>query len=1097
MICTNCRSSNPDNAKFCANCGTQLSAARESPGERRLVTVLFADVVGSTAMGERVDPEDITEIMNGAFALMNDAVARHKGMVARLMGDAILAFFGAQVARENDAERAVRASLEICKASREYSKRIRSQFGVEFQVRVGINTGLVVVDIVGNQVRSEFTAMGDAVNLANRLQSAAPSGGILISHDTYRHVRGLFLLQPLEPIHAKGKSEPVRVYQVMGKRERAFHQQTRGVAGVETPMVGRESELKQLKNSFRAIKGDAETKARIVTITGEAGVGKSRLLYEFTNWLDLQPEDLRLFRARASEEMGQLPFSLLRELLTHEFGVHDSDSEADAKFKLETGIKEIIGSGHADWTPILGHLIGFNYHDSPHLQGILDDAQQIRERAFYVATQLFKTMMQSHAVLILLEDIQWADEGSLDLIEHIAGECIQYPLLILCLARETLYERRPTWGGVLPTHLQIGLSQLTEQDSRKLVLEILRKVNEIPPGLHDLIVSQAEGNPFYVEEAVKMLIDEGVIVPHEERWQIKKDKLVEWKIPPTLTGLLQARLDGLPAHERKVLHRSSVAGRVFWDDLAARLADASSEEALGGVETAGALAKLQGRDLINRVDQSTFSGTQEYIFKHALLREVTYDRLLKRLRRTYHLQVAEWLCERSGEQVGVYAGRIGEHFEYAGEALKAAEWYARAGKHSQVTYVPQMAKDYYHRALKLWEQVEVLVPEQESYKIEVYHGLGQVLDWLGRYDEAVEAYHNMTGVAKRLGDPKPQAHAWQGTAEALMHKGDTREAIRSASQAEALAIQAQAELESIKALWMKAWGAYRLGEIESALAQARRVYDLSHQLKDRAQMAHSLNLLGVLESVSGQFEQASVYFEQALDIFNSLGNRRRAVPLMNNLGVILEARGDYLGAQNRYQQALEMAREIGDRDGEMAYLSNLGGIQVRMEEHQKAEANLRQVIEMASMQGLDVLSETYTFLAGALLGQEKTGEALEAARKALSLAQEMEAQDYMGLAWRSLGRVVTALGEPVSIQVSQQQPIQVFTAEACFAESERIFIEIEREDERARTLREWARYEMEQGDLIKGQKLWEAARAIFIQLEALPEVEQMEEYHAK
>ena len=1097
MICTNCRTTNPDNAKFCANCGTQLSPARAPVGERKLVSVLFADVVGSTAMGERVDPEDITEIMNGAFALMNDAVAQNKGMVARLMGDAILAFFGAQVARENDAEHAVRAGLEICKAAEEYSKRMRRRFGVDFQVRVGINTGLVVIDVVGNQVRSEFTAMGDAVNLSSRLQNAAAPGTILISHDTYRHVRGLFMVQPLEPIHAKGKSEPVRVYQVLGERERTFHQPTRGVAGIETPMVGRDGELEQLKASFKALKTEAETTARIVTITGEAGVGKSRLLYEFTNWLDLQPDDLRLFRARASEEMAHLPYSLLRELFTREFGIHDSDSEAAAKQKLEAGIGEITGWEYADWAPIIGHLIGFNYNDDPHLQGILEDAQQIRERALYAATQIFKTMMQEHIVFILLEDIHWADEGSLDFIEHIAGECFQCPLMIVCLARKTIYERRPTWGAVLPTHIKINLNQLSEQDSHKLVLEILRKVDDVPDSLRDLIVGQAEGNPFYVEEAIKMLIDDEIILPNEDRWQVRKDKLVEWKIPPTLTGLLQARLDGLPTQERNVLHRSSVAGRVFWDDLTARLADTSSEEVEGMVKTAGALVNLQSRDLINRVEQSTFSGTQEFIFKHALLREVTYERLLKRLRRTYHLQVAEWLCERSGEQVGVYTGRIGEHFEYAGEALRAAEWYARAGKQSQVTYVPEMAKDYYHKALNLWEREDQLTPEQESLQIEVYNGLGQVLNWLGRYDEAVESFHRMAEAAERSGEIKSHAQAWQGTAEAQMHQGDTRGAIQSASRAEALANQAGAALESIKAVWMKAWGAYRLGEMEDALSRARRVSELSHQLQDKGQMAHSLNLLGVLESVSGRFEEASGYFEQALEIFNSLGNRRRAMPLMNNLGVILEARGDYLEAQDRYQDALNMAREIGNRDGEMVYMSNLGGVRVRMGEYQSAESDLRQVIDMAGSRGVDVLSSTYSFLSEALLGQEKTAEALDAAQQALTLGQEMESQEDMGLAWRSLGRVAAASGKPISIQTSGKDADRTFTVEDCFAESERIFIEIEREDERARTLREWARFELEQGDQTKGLKLWEEARAIFLELEALPEVEQMEEYHAK
>jgi class 3 adenylate cyclase/tetratricopeptide (TPR) repeat protein len=1096
MICTNCRTDNPDTSKFCANCGTQLSPAPRQVGERKLVTVLFADVVGSTAMGERVDPEDITDIMNGAFAIMNDAVARHKGMVARLMGDAILAFFGAQIARENDAERAVLAGLEICKSAAEYAQTIRKRFGVDFQVRVGINTGLAVMDIVGNQVRSEFTAMGDAVNLTSRLQNAASPGSILISHDTYRHVRGLFLVQPLEPIHAKGISEPVQVYQVLGARERAFHQPTRGVAGIETPMVGRERELLQLKEVFNALKEPGPAKARIVTITGEAGVGKSRLLYEFTNWLDLQAEDLRLFRARATEEMAHLPYSLLRELFTREFDIHDSDSEAVAKHKLEEGISAILPAAQADLTPIIGYLIGFNYANSPLLQGILDDGKQIRERALNAAGQIFKTLLQDHPVLVLLEDIHWADEGSLDFIEHLAVDCLGYPLMLVCLARKSLFERRPSWGDVLSSPVQIDLSQLSDRDSQRLVVEILRNVAEIPPGLYDLIVRRADGNPFYVEEAVKMLIDDGAIVPGAERWQVRQDKLIEGKIPPTLTGLLQARLDGLPSHERRILHRSSVAGRVFWDELTSKMVEANGEQSEQRLEIAGALANLQGRELIHQVEQSTFSGTNEYIFKHALLREVTYEGLLKRLRRIYHLQVAEWLCERSGEQVGVYAGRIGEHFEYADEALRAAEWYARAGKQSQDTYVPEMAKDYYQRALRNWEKAEALDLEQQLQQIQVFHGLGQVLHWLGLYDEAIETFQKMAQAALKLGDGRQQARAWQGTAEAQMHRGDVKAAIQSASQAEAKAGESGAELELIKALWMKAWGAFRLGEMEKALSLAQRVSELSHQLEDQGQMAHSLNLLGVLESVSGRFNESAVYFEQALEIFNTLGNRRRAMPLMNNLGVILEARGDYPGALARYQAALDTAREIGNRDGEMVYLSNLGSVQVRLGEYTEAEANLRQVIEMAGTSGLDVLSSTHSFLAKACLGQGKTGEALEAAQRALSLAEETGSQDDLGVAWRALGRVASAAGEPIQIRIGGQDIPQTFTAAASFEESERIFIEIEREDERARTLRERAKHELGQGNQEQGQRLWEEARQIFTQLGALAEVERMEEYYA-
>jgi class 3 adenylate cyclase/tetratricopeptide (TPR) repeat protein len=1093
MKCSNCQATLPDTAKFCSNCGTPQSIVQTQVGERKLVTVLFADVVGSTAMGERIDPEDITEIMNGAFALMNDAVARHQGMVARLMGDAILAFFGVPVARENDAELAVRAGLEICAAAGNYADQIRASYGVDFQIRVGINTGLVVMDIVGNQVRSEFTAMGDAVNLASRLQNAATPGSTLISHDTYRHIRGLFQVKPLEPIHAKGKSGPVQVYQVLGKREGAYHQPTRGIAGIETSLVGRESELNQLKDSFRAISDASQSKVQIVTITGEAGVGKSRLLYEFTNWLDLQPENLQIFRARANEEMAHLPYSLLRELFTSKFSIQDNDSESIAKQKLAEGIENIVGTEHADWIPIIGHLIGFNYTDDPHLQGILDEAQQIRERAFNGVVQIYKAILQNNPILILLEDIHWADEGSLDFVEHLAHNCQDFTLLVVCLTRKTLYERRPTWGTDLPGHIQLNLRPLSKLDSQKLILEILRKVPDIPPILHDLILKRAEGNPFYVEEAIKMLIDDGVIIPTEDRWQVKQDQLVTEKIPTTLTGLLQARLDGLPPIERQILHRASVAGRVFWDELTARMAEAgeTNQEATTQI----ALGSLQNRELIFRVDPSTFSGATEYIFKHALLREVTYERLLKRLRRIYHLQVAEWLLERSGEQVGVYAGRIGEHFERAGEALKAAEWYQRAGKYSQDTYVPEMAKDYYQKALLLMEQGNDF--HHNFQRIEVYHGLGDVLIWLGRYDEAIQLFSKMAQAAESERDSIQEARAWQGISEAQMQRGDTRAAIQNASRAEVLANQAGAKLELIRALWMNAWGSYRLGEIDDALLIAKRVSDLSREIQDQSQMAHSSNLLGVLEFVSGHHQIAVDHFEQALEIFNMLGNRRRAMPVMNNLGVIHEARGDYSAALASYRSALDTARENGNRDGEMVFLSNLGQVRVRMKEYAAAETDLRQVIEMAGSTGLDVLSATYSSLAKACLGQNKLDEALAASQQALLLAQQTETQEDIGLAWRALGRVAVAFGKPISVQHFHEAQPRLIPASICFRESERVFKEIEREDERARTLRTWARFEMEQGDKELALQMWEEARAIFSQLGALAEVEHMEVYHAK
>jgi tetratricopeptide (TPR) repeat protein len=394
------------------------------------------------------------------------------------------------------------------------------------------------------------------------------------------------------------------------------------------------------------------------------------------------------------------------------------------------------------------------------------------------------------------------------------------------------------------------------------------------------------------------------------------------------------------------------------------------------------------------------------------------------------------------------------------------------------------------------EKVEERTEVHISRKIEANYGLSQVLIWLGLYTEAVEGFRRMAKEAESLGDTGLQARAWHGIAEAQMHRGEFRAANDSADQALTLAQASGDSLMITKAVWMKAWGAFRLGEMGRALSLAEQVASLSPQLQDPSQMAHSFNLLGVLQSTLGHYEEASGYFEQALTIFRKVGNRLRAMPLMNNLGVIAEARGDYQEALRYYQEALNTALEMGNRDGEMVYLSNQGGAKVQVGEFRSAEEDLIRVIDMAGPSGQDVLSSTYSFLALACLGQGKTQEALVSAQNALSMAEDMESPDDMGLAWRALGRVAAFMESTISTRINGEDRHKITGAEECFAESERIYKEIQREDERARTLREWAKYHFVQGNPQTGVRMWKEARAIFTQLGAYMEVDRMEEIHA-
>lgn len=543
QVCGQCGAGLPAQARFCLECGTpvmgsavltpadgvqpvgdvlaeqlqrlapkeyveRLLAARgKVSSERRLVTILFSDVKGSTAMAERLDPEEVMEIMNGAFGALIGPIYRHEGTLARLMGDAILAFFGAPMAHENDPERAVLAALEIIEGVQKYAGRLAAERGLQgFNVRVGINTGLVVVGEVGADLRVEYTAMGDAINLAARMEQNAPVGGILISHDTYRHVRGLFDVLAQEPLQVKGKAEPVQTYVVQRARPRAFRMATRGIEGVQTRTVGREAELVILQNAY--FDAMQERQAGVWTVVGEAGVGKSRLLDEFVNWLGLQVETANFLMGRASVEMQAQSFSLWRDLFALRSDIRDTDLPGVALEKFRQGLGDLLLPEQAD---LVGQMVGFDFSASPAVRQLLG-SKSFYELARTYLIQALRRLEQRGPLVILLEDIHWADSASLDLLDELAAECGTARLLVICLTRPALFERRPNWGEGRAAYRRLELRPLSQRSTRLLLAELLRRAESVPVELESIILKNAEGNPFYAEELVKMFLENGVIL---------------------------------------------------------------------------------------------------------------------------------------------------------------------------------------------------------------------------------------------------------------------------------------------------------------------------------------------------------------------------------------------------------------------------------------------------------------------------------------------------------------------------------------------------------------------------------------------------------
>ncbi|HVF45685.1 MAG TPA: tetratricopeptide repeat protein, partial [Pyrinomonadaceae bacterium] len=1056
------------------------------------------------------------------------------GSVDKHVGDTLVALWGSRASREDDPERAVRAALALRQAVAGFAaERLPDSFDADSNsvstpdaqgsgeaqstsasaatplVRAGVSTGRALLGEVG--ATGELTVTGDAVRTASRLQQAAPPGSVLLSHDTYRHVRGVFSVHPPERLETGVRgAEALQFYRVKRAKPRAFRVNTRGVEGVETRMVGRKAELRSLTDTVESVFEDGELQA--VTLVGDAGLGKSRLLYELANWVELLPDTWYVFNGRATESTQGLPYSLVRDVFAFRFEIQDSDSPQTAREKLERGLLSMCaGVPEAEMrmrAHFLGQLIGFDYSASPHLSGIRDDARQIRDRAFHYAAQFFADVSRELPAVMYLDDVHWADDGSLDFIDYLTRNCADSPLMILCLARPSLLERRPSWGEGRERHTRLSLQPLSKKESRQLVEEILKRARVLPPNLREMVVGSAEGNPFYVEELIKVLIDQRVIVTGAEEWSVDASRLGEVKVPPTLTGVLEARLDKLTPQEKAVLQRASVIGRIFWggavellgagaatSDRRATVSEAASGPSAAGAGVAEVLESLRRKELIYRREASAFAGAREYIFKHALLRDVVYESVLKRDRRAYHRRAAEWLARRSGGRVGEYAGLIAEHYDRAQSAEDAAEWYGRAGRQARETHAPESAIGFYRKALAFISVVErgegADALALQALRMEWYEGLGEVLRVQARYGEAVEAYEAMRAAAEALNVPAVQARAWNEIALVQSSQGDNRAAAESTRRAEKLS-RAEgrgpgARVELARALNLQSQASSRLGDARSAMMLADRALSLVDEMGDagRRVRADCLKSLGMAYHMLGRFEQAEEFKAQALELFREMADRRSVGNLLNSLGETARLSGDYAAAFDRYQEALTIAREIGNRNGEILYFSNLGGTRVGLGQYAEAEEDLRQTIEMGAAAGYVGLSENFRFLAEALVGQGRLEEAMEAARRALELGREIDNQEHVAEAWRALGLVASGAGAGVKYDGRE------LDASACFAESLTVFTSIQMEAERARTLRDWARHEISHGDRERGQKLWREALDSFRRLSMTLELERM------
>jgi len=889
-------------------------AALQGPAEQQLrqVTVLFLDIVGSTAMGQRLDPEDTHAIMDGALAKFAGVVEAHRGRVLRFMGDGLLAAFGADGAREDDAERGVRAGLALLEEAAQHAADVQARHGIEdFAVRVGVHTGAA---LLGGGVEGENTAMGQTVNIAARMEQTAPPGGLRISHGTYRHVRGVFDVSPQPPLVVKGSDEPLVTYLVQRAKARAFRVPNRGLHGIEAAMVGRGAELQRLQHAFDRLL--AERRLALVTLVAEAGLGKSRLMQEFLDGVELRPEACLLFQGRAHPQTAQQPYGLLRDILARRLQIDDGDTMSAARHRLEAALAPLfadepgpVAEGHAH---ILGHLIGLDYAASRHVQAIINDGPQMRQRGFHAAAQVFRRLSALDGgtpVLLLLDDLHFADDPSLDFLAFLAQAHRDAPVLLLATTRPTLFERSDSWRTLVDAHDRIDLAALDVTSSTALAKDLLKPLDALPQDLLAFLIGQADGNPFYLEELVQMLIDQGAIDTRGAPWSIAPARLRLTELPQTLTGVVQSRLDELRPNEKLALQQASVIGMVFWDRALAAV-DGRALDALPDVvrrELVVARGDRPEEDLHNAL---------EYAFRHQILHQVTYGTVLKPMRREVHAVVGAWLAGLTGARAADYCGLAAEHFEKAGDAARAVDLYLMAAQRadkrfavptvvahvaSALKLLPEDANELRWRLLELRERALALRGQRVEQRADLV-ALERVADALDDDAKRADVAIRLTLVELLTnGAAPPEAAA--------------RRAIALAERAGEIGLRLQGQLYLARATDQR-------GDVTAALALAHEARDAARAHGRRREEILAENTLAVMGGQHGMTVLSLRAAERGLALTRLEGNRRAEANALVNVGAIYVSMGSPAG-RDPSETGLALMRSIGHRAMQQVPLVNL------------------------------------------------------------------------------------------------------------------------------------------------------------------------------
>jgi class 3 adenylate cyclase/tetratricopeptide (TPR) repeat protein len=935
LRCPDCGEENPERFRLCGYCGARLSRPVAAEEVRKTVTVVFCDLKGSTSLGEKLDSEPLREVLGVYFAAMRDVLERHGGTVEKYIGDAIMAVFGLPRLHEDDALRAIRAAFEMRAALRDLNLRLQATWGVSLENRTGVNTGEVVA---GDASTGQRLATGDTVNVAARLEQAAPDGEVLIGQTTFHLVRDAVTVEPVEPLDLKGKSKRVRAYRLLG------------VSGgeaitrrVDLPVVGREEEFGRLLESFNHTVGGS--RCEVVTLLGQAGLGKSRLIEEFVRHVGGHAQVLR---GRCLSYGDGITFWPIAEAFRQAAGILPDDTDEAARAKLWS----LTGAGREDAALRIWSLMGFG------------SGAYGKDELLWSARAVLETIARRWPLVLIFDDIHWAEPSLLDLIEHVADTSAGVPLLILCTARHEMLDDAPGFLAGRHGVQVIELQELSRADTARVLRNLIGDL-QLPAVLEDRILSVADGNPLFAEQMISMLIDSGMIREADGAWEFAGG-YDDATVPPNISSLLASRLDRLPPLERGVVERAAVIGLEF---QAAAVAALAPDGDAGG-DLAPPLSALCTKRLIRAIGAGT-SG-DDYQFSHILVRDAAYDRLLKRTRTSMHERFADWLLEVSGTRMPEFEEIIGYHLEQSfrcraelgpvdAQAISLAQ---RAATHLGLAGSRAIDRGDMPAAASLLQRAAGLLDERHPGRPRLLLQAGEALTDVGELTAAMTALDTARGCAALLGNRAIAISAelaalhLRYTTEATSAQDGIVARVHELMQILEEAADHQGLARAWRLLTYAHWRATRFGMAAEAAEQtirhaaqagdnvmARRFAGLlatsvlygptpaaeaiaycervlSQAAEDRRASARTEVALAHLEAMRGNFEVARVRYRRGRALLEEFGYRFFAALTSIDSAPVEMLAGDLQAAERELRGDYRTLEQMGERN----YISTTAGM---------------------------------------------------------------------------------------------------------------------------------------------------------------------------